>query len=86
MPTCQENLDALLDHRDRARRAQLRGTTGARFLVGGNIGGEHHDDAVVVLIEQGIGGHHAIAGPYAALPVSFDTHRRHHRTDSDRRP
>ena len=83
---CQENLDALLDHRDGARRAQLGGTARARFFVGGDIGGEHHDDAVVVLIEQCIGGHHAIAGPYAALPVGLDMHRRHHRTDSDRRP
>jgi len=57
-----------------------------RTLLGvpAHLGGEHHDHAVVVLVEDVGGHHHAVAGLDADLPVRADP--AHQRTPNDATP
>ena len=49
----------------------------------GHLVDEHNDDAVVVLIEDGVSGHHAVARADADVSIGLDSY---HVTSSDLRP
>ncbi|MDT5281467.1 MAG: hypothetical protein QOJ20_2662 [Mycobacterium sp.] len=39
------------------------------FFASGHVVDEHYDDAVLVLIEDGVGGHHAVARADADVAI-----------------
>ena len=73
------------DQPQHRRRADLDGLAGVVLLGLGHVLGEQHHDAVVVLVEQRIGDHHAVARGDAVLAVGFESHV-HHLTINDRSP
>ena len=57
-----------------------------RDLIVGHLIDEDFDHAVIVLIEDDVGDHHAVARCDAGIPICFYFHGAHHVTANDLSP